>query len=84
MDSIGQDLDLIGQEIEPQNEFSPGQPAQFLPHTRAKCKPLLVYNNNLYADTNVKIGKNGTHYFKCVEYAKTLMPKKYKILIVRM
>ena len=52
------------------NMFSAGQPAQYIPHTRAKCKPLLMYNNNLYSDTNVKVGKNGTHYFKCIEASK--------------
>ena len=52
------------------SEFSAGQPAIYIPHTRANSKPLLVYNNNLYADTNVKIGKNGTHYYKCIDAHK--------------
>ena len=54
-----------------ENMFDVGKPVQLLPHTtRSNAKSLLLYNLNLYADCNVKIGRNGTHYFKCVEAIK--------------
>ena len=46
-------------------EFLQGNPCQFIPHTRAKCKPLLLWGKYLYSDTNVGVSKTGTHYFKC-------------------
>ena len=53
--------------MERDTEFSEGKPCKMLPHTRARAKPLLLYNYHLYCDTNVPISKTGTHYFKCIE-----------------
>ena len=60
--------------------FDIGQPCQFLSSTRPKAKDLLLWGKHLYNDTNVKVGKNGRHYWKCVNNAKGCLARAHTLV----